>query len=192
MRIVRTNGITMAIALGLLAGSAVAAAAQEDDAAANPPVEFTGHIECGPEVRHGTDSSEVLQVGDDQVRHSGSHGFAWRPSATMSDPRLEGTYFLSFEWDEYLPPGVTNAMRVGAGTWRIENEEGAWHGSLTSVYLSDSPDTAASTVLTGEGAYDGLSVLWEEQADWEACTWDVRGLIVEGDPPAVPEVYIPE
>jgi hypothetical protein len=47
-------------------------------------------------------------------------------------------------------------------------------------------------VLTGEGAYEGMSVLWEEVGHWDACSWDVRGLIVEGDPPAVPEVYIPE
>jgi hypothetical protein len=186
------NGIAMAIAIGLSACALTVAAAQEEDVAGSPPVEFTGHIECGPEVRHGIDSSETLQVGDDQVRHSGSHGYAWQPIATMSDPRMEGTYNLSFEWDEYLPPGAAGYVRIGAGTWRIENEEGAWQGSHTSAYLSDSADTAASTVLSGEGAYEGLSVLWQEQADWDACTWDVRGLIIEGGAPAVPEVYIPE
>jgi hypothetical protein len=36
------------------------------------------------------------------------------------------------------------------------------------------------------------AVLWEEQADWDACIWDVRGLIIEEEPPAAPEAYIPE
>jgi hypothetical protein len=180
--------IATAIALGLLAGSAVGVTAQEGDAT-SVPVEFTGHIACGPEVRHGTDTSETLQVGDEQVRTSSSHGYAWRPVATaMSDPRLQGTYYGSFEWDEYR--GAAGTTRIGAGTWRIENEEGAWQGSHTSAYLADSPDASASAVLIGEGAYEGLIALWEEVGHWDACSWDVRGLILEGDPPAVPEPYV--
>jgi hypothetical protein len=180
--------VGVAIALGLSGGSAMGVAAQEE--APSVPVEFTGHIACGPEVRHGTDTSETLQVGDEQVRHSGSHGYAWQPTATMSDPRLEGDYYGSFEWDEY--GGSEGTTWVGAGTWRIENDEGAWQGSHTSAYLSDSPDASASGVLIGEGAYEGLVVLWEEVLHWDACSWDVRGLIVEGGPPAVPEPYVPE
>lgn len=178
------------VALGLLAGSAVAVVAQEEGAA-GVPVEFTGHLECGPEVRRGADTSEVLQVGDERVVHSSSHGYAWRPIVTaMSDPRLEGTYYGAFEWDEYR--GSEGTTRVGAGTWRIENEEGAWQGSLTHAWLSDRPDASASGVLTGEGAYDGLIALWEEVGHWDACSWDVRGLIVEGGPPAVPEPFSSE
>jgi hypothetical protein len=181
----------MAIAIGMMAGSAAGVTAQEG-VTTQLPTEFSGHLECGPEVRRGTDASETLRVGDDQVRHSGSHGYAWQPIGTMSDPRLEGTYSISFEWDEYLPPGAPGPVRVAAATWRIENDEGAWQGSLTDAYLSDGPGAAGSAVLVGEGAYEGMSALWQEQGDWDACTWDVRGLITEGGPPAVPEVYIPQ
>jgi len=182
--------ISTAIALGLLAGSTIAVAAQEEDVAASPPVEFTGQLVCGPEVRTGTEEW-IPDAAGSSAGLSRSHGYAWRPIATeISDPRLEGTYYLSFEWDEYR--GSEGTKRIGAGTWRIENEEGAWQGSYTQAWLSDSPDASASTVLSGEGAYEGLSVLWEEQANWDACSWDVRGLIIEGGPPAVPEVYIPE
>jgi hypothetical protein len=180
----------MAIAVGLLAGAAVGATAQQE-AVPQVPTAFSGHLECGPEVRHGTDTSETFETGDGRLFHTASHGYAWQPSGTMSDPRLEGTYYLAFEWDEYLSPGAPGWVRLGAGTWRIENDEGAWQGSLTNAWLSDGPEAAASTVLEGEGAYEGLRVLWQEQDDWDACSWDVRGLIVEGEPPAVPEAFIP-
>ena len=190
MRACRSISVT-AIAVGVMVCSAAGVAAQ-DDSAGGVPTEFSGHFECGPEVRHGTETSEMLEVGDDQVRHSGSHGYAWQPSGTMNDPRLEGTYFVSFEWDEYLPPGAPRSVRIGAGTWRSENDGSAWQGSLTNSYLADGPDASASTVLVGEGAYEGLIALWEEQAHWDTCSWDVRGLIIEGGPPAVPEPFIPE
>jgi hypothetical protein len=189
MRAARSISI-MAITVGLMAGSAAGVTAQE--AGPGVPTEFSGHLACGPEVRHGTDTSETLEIGDAQVRHGGSHGYAWQPSGTMSDPRLTGTYYVAFEWDEYLPPGAPGRVRIGAGTWRIENDEGAWQGSVTNAYLSDGAEAAASAVLTGEGAYEGMSVLWQEQDDWDACTWDVRGLIIEGGPPAVPEPFTAE
>ncbi len=178
-----------AIAFGLMAGSTAAVTAQ-GEGTVSPPVEFTGHLACGPEVRHGTDTSETLEVGDGRVFHTGSRGYAWRPTATMSDPRLEGTYYGSIEWDEYR--GSEGTTRIGAGTWRIENAEGAWQGSHTHAWLSDGPDASASSVLIGEGAYEGLIALWEEVGHWDACSWDVRGLIVEGEPPAVPVPYVGE
>jgi diacylglycerol O-acyltransferase/trehalose O-mycolyltransferase len=183
--------VAMSVALGLLAGSAVAVAAQTAGVAPSPPTEFTGHLVCGPEVRHGTETSETLEVGDGSVTHTSSHGYTWQPYATeMSDPRLEGTYSGSIEWDEYQ--GAEGTTRIGATTWRIENEEGAWQGSHASAWLADSPDATASAVLIGEGAYEGLIALWEEVGHWDACSWDVRGLIIEGGPPAVPEPYVTE
>jgi hypothetical protein len=47
-------------------------------------------------------------------------------------------------------------------------------------------------VLTGEGAYEGLSVIWEERFDGATCTSQIRGLIIGGDVPPAPEPFIGE
>jgi hypothetical protein len=149
------------LGIALLTGSAGGVIAQEETAAPELPAEFTGHIECGPAVGASM----------------------WQQPATMSDPRLEGTYYYSA------------AERGGShsATLRMENEEGAWQGSMVTAKLSDGSWTTGSAVLVGEGAYEGLVAIWEHGYLFpEACAADVRGLIVEGDVPPAPEPFIPE
>jgi hypothetical protein len=176
------------IAVGLLAGPAVGVTAQ-DEAAPAVPVEFTGHIVCGPEVRTGMTDVPLSETETSVVQN---RGWAWQPSATMSEPRLVGTYYYAYDGDEYRTEGVTGVPSVGSGTWRIENDEGAWQGSHTSAGFSDGTFSKATTILNGEGAYEGWTVIWEEQHDGPTCTWDVRGVIIEGEVPAAPEPFIAE
>ena len=79
---------------------------------------------------------------------------------------------------------------MGSGIWRIENEAGALQGSFVKA---DYPDhgTTVSSALVGEGGYEGLTAIWESVLNPD-CSWDVRGLIIEGEPPAVPEPYVAE
>ena len=116
----------------------------QDTEAAQPPVAFTGRIVCGDTVRTGVDESPE-DGGPVRLR---TRGWAWQPTATMSDPRLEGDYYISYDSDDYESPTVTS---VGTGTWRIENEEGAWQGSFTNIKYPEST-TIVSTALVGEGA----------------------------------------
>ena len=150
------------------------------------PVEFTGTIVCGPDVRTGM-TDIPLSGGDTSVMRS--RGGAWQPSATISEPRLEGTYYYAYDGDEYRTEGLMSAPSVGSGTWRIENDEGAWQGSHPNIGFADGTYSKATTILIGEGAYEGLTAIWEEQHDGAACAWDVRGLIIEGDAPAAPEPF---
>ena len=143
---------------------------------------FTGRIVCGPSVRTGVDETPT-DGGPVRLR---VRGWASQPTATMSDPRLEGDYYISYDQDDYESSIVTS---VGTGTWRIENEEGAWQGSFTNIKYPDST-TIVSTALVGEGAYEGLTVLWEATNHRPVeCAWAVRGLILQGDVPAAPEPY---
>jgi hypothetical protein len=158
------------------------------------PVEVTGEIVCGPGVRWATSSERtVVPLIDGEMTVTQRRGDAWRQTATMSDPRLTGTYYTSVDNDVYQVPGES-AIDVSTYTRRIETDDGAWQGSDTWVYLTDGSYTAISTVLVGEGAYEGLSVIWEEL--WEDspapsyCTAQVRGFIIDGDPPAVPEPFV--
>jgi hypothetical protein len=161
--------------------------AATSDAGLTRPVEFTGHIVCGPEVRTGM-TDIPLSDSDTSVAHS--RGWAWQPSATMSEPRLEGTYSYAYDDDQYRTEGLMSVPSVGWGTWRIENDEGAWQGSHPNIGFADGTYSKATTVLIGEGAYEGLTAIWEGQHDGPACAWDVRGLIIQVDMPAAPEPVI--
>jgi hypothetical protein len=171
--------------------SVAATAAKE----APPPVEFTGRIMCGPPVspdRAGTE--ETLDVGDDGMTLTRSRGGAWHQTVTMSDPRLEGTVYHTFEGDEYLVAGAEQGAGVWAATRRIENEEGAWETRDVGGNFSDgspigAPEFEAPAVYVGEGAYDGMIAIMESILLDGACGADVRGVLF-GDGP-VPEPYNP-
>jgi hypothetical protein len=153
--------VAAVMAIGLLASSSAAVAAQGNEPAATP-VEFSGHIECGPDI------------GPNQ----------WQQTATNSEPRLEGTYYYSEAYAEDPDSAATS------GTLRIENDEGAWQGSMVYVYLSDGTMTTGTTELVGEGAYEGLSAIWEERFLSPRCAADVRGVIIVGGVPAAPAAYV--
>jgi hypothetical protein len=143
------------------------------------PVEVSGRIICGSPARAPTAAATVVPLPDGEMTVTQSRDGAWLESdAQMSDPRLEGDYFISENRDEYQPPGESASIHVGSLTRRIVNGEGAWQGSGTFGALSDGNITAFSTVLVGERAYEGLSVIWEERApDGSKCGVDVRGII---------------
>jgi hypothetical protein len=96
----------------------------------------------------------------------------------MNDRCLQGTYTIAFD-DDYYPGSET---RVGSGCWRIENDAGAWEGSYMTFFPPHGSAIRATTLLSGEGAHEGLTVIWETETRWDACAWDVRGLIVDGVP----------
>jgi hypothetical protein len=170
--------IVGAIAVTLLTGSIATVSAQSPSVApeASPPVEFSGHIDCGGQVR--TDSLDT--VGD----HQEYRGGAWVTSITqMSDPRLDGIATISRDKDVYR--SVTGgAYTLGSGTWRIETDAGAWQGSYDIVGFPDDTFTTVTTPLIGEGAYEGLVAVWESEP--YDCGWDVRGVIFPGGPPEPP------
>jgi hypothetical protein len=153
--------VTAAIVVCLLASSWAAVAAQLEEQATTP-VEFSGHVECGPDV------------GPNQ----------WQQSATNTESRLEGRYYYSEAYADDPDSGATS------GTLRIENDDGAWQGSMVYVYLSDGTMTTGTTSLVGEGAYEGLSAIWEERFLAPRCAADVRGVIIVGGVPTAPEAYV--
>jgi hypothetical protein len=60
-------------------------------------------------------------------------------------------------------------------------------GSTATARAQDGP---APQPPVGQGAYDGLTALYEVTAETPPCTIDIRGVIF-GDAP-VPEPYLPE
>ena len=159
----------------------------------SPPVEFTGRIMCGPPVSSDrAGNSETLDVGDEGLVLTRYRGGAWRQTVAMTDPRLEGTIYETWESDTYATQGAGEGTGIWASTHRIENEAGAWEGRGYGGNFSDGTaigdDGGNDNVWIGEGAYAGLIAIMESTPLEAQCGFEVRGIIFEGAP--VPEPYI--
>ena len=133
------------------------------------PVEFTAVFIPASQVRDP--ACEVVE-GVTQCR-----GIAWSPIISeVSDPRLDGRMTYSENVDQY--PG---RHFFATGTYRIVNDDGAWQGSAP-VMIDFGDHVAASIVLVGEGAYEGLYAWIGDTTDWEAIT----GVIFPAPPPEAP------
>ena len=67
---------------------------------------------------------------------------------------------------------------------RIENNEGAWHGSSSGLTMPGGTIVNSVVVLTGEGAYEGLmAVLFGSQ---ERCFFAYRRVVTDIPDPPVP------
>ncbi len=102
----------------------------------------------------------------------------------MSDPRLDGEVTVSYNQDWYEDLGVV----VYNSSFRIDNDQGAWveRPGLVMRFPDDAP-SAKTTVLVGEGAYDGLIAIAEiDWQSWNTGIFDIRGVIVAGTAPPAP------
>ena len=103
---------------------------------------------------------------------------------------LRGAHCYSWDANGYTE-GAANpyvAVMEGLATWaeghRIENAEGAWTGSTLGITLPDGTQKASPALLTGEGAYAGLTaILMVADGD---CFFDYRGIVIE-----VPDSPVP-
>jgi hypothetical protein len=169
----------------------VATTAAKSAAAPQPPIEFTGRTACGPPVspdREGRE--EAVDVGDDGMLLTRFRGGAWHQTLRMSDPRLEGAVYHTYESDRYTNPGAEQGPLVWAATFRIENEAGAWVSRGVGGSYSDGTSIGNPTeVFIGEGAYEGMIAIIESSPLEHTCGSDIRGVLF-GDGP-VPEPYNP-
>jgi hypothetical protein len=142
------------------------------------------------ESKTGTTETELIPGPGGDVTIERTRGYTWKGAITATDPRFSGTHYYSWDGNGYTP-GAANPHTPtveGQGSWaeghRIENGEGAWQGGTVGVSLPDGTQVAAPAVLTGEGAYLGLSaVLLVAEGP---CFFDFRGLLMEVPDPPVP------
>jgi hypothetical protein len=178
VRAIKTTTISI-LALGLLAGSAVGVAAQEEpnmDGAA-----VTGTADWLRAVSNGTESSaDGITAVNDVV-----HVHSW----TASDPRLSGdlTYTGNWLFDE------VNAISIQSGTYELTNDDGSSLGEATA-YSSDvlGADTDV-IVFTGRDGYEGLTAYvvidWSNGDDGGE---NFEGVIFPSAMPEAPEPYAGE
>ena len=117
----------------------------------------------------------VIEFGDDVIGYR-EYTEDWR-ILESSDPRFSGTVLWTGARDDYGTEG-----QVINGSFRIENDEGAWQ-EVAGVWLWPRGRTMMGTrvgTFVGEGAYEG----WTIVAEFDQL-YDVTGLIFEGVlPPA--------
>ena len=169
MRTIKTTTISI-LAVGLLAGAAVGATAQEADPMA--PSTFTVQRSGEPEVT--TDpSGAIIVVGP----------------VESTDQRASGTLTQVAAGAEFdVADG--DGGRISSDAARLVNDGGSWVGSSRGflTFASDGPPTVQFLgELVGEGGYEGLTMFLAETGDAEDVRW--LGVIVPtGDIPAVPEL----
>ena len=169
MRKTRTTLIT-AIAIGLLAGSALGVAAQDAERAA--PVPVTGESRDGPCGE--SMPSEII----DGVRHSGS-GLCSQ-TVSFSDPRLEGEATYQYANTEHLGEDGVTMVTLGTEALSIVNDDGAWRQPPALFAFDLGSGEPGLKILYGEGDYDGLVAVLTATG-CSPCAFD--GFIIDGDFP---------
>jgi hypothetical protein len=145
-----------------------------------PPEYVTVCVSAGPEVTRGTDELIEVSLPDGTMTLDRRRGWTWRQAVgDVSDPRLDGAWYQSFDADLYTLPGDQPGPGISAVTLRAENDEGAWQGSSVSIEFPDGTVTSPPLVMTGEGAYEGLTAV----LGGEGC---FQGYIIEVPAPPVP------
>ena len=118
----------LVLAIGLLGGSAVGVAAQDEEAAAEPstPAKVAGTIEGGGDVVQ--EPTETVVDGLLEVRDFVLVGDALE----MDDPRMTGSISVTFNADVHK---VSDFEEVVLQTVeiRIDNDDGSWQGQGTQL-----------------------------------------------------------
>jgi hypothetical protein len=167
------------LAVGLVAGSAVGVAAQEEPS--KEAASVTGRAAWFGEVSAGTQtSSDGIVAVEDVV-----HNHIW----SASDPRLSGEVTYTGNW--YFVPDPY--IGIQSGTYELTNDEGSWLGDATA-YGSEALGVDADVVVfTGRGGYEGLTAYvvldWGSQ---DVSGENIQGVIFPSAMPPVPEPYSAE
>jgi hypothetical protein len=108
--------LVVAIAIGLLAGSAIGVAAQDEVAPPVAPGTFTADaVLQGEYVEVGCDFSDGVESCRDECQMA----------VDATDPRASGTLTYGLNRDTH------SGVSVRAGTVTIENDDGMWAGTFT-------------------------------------------------------------
>ncbi len=157
-------------------------------ASGDPPVVVPGQFYvCIPpnrELRGGTDEQVAVPHPEGDMTIERQRGYTWTGSHDATDPRFSGTHYYSWDGDSYTLASGDEGPLVYAEGLRIENAEGAWQGEASGVTLPDGTSASGPVVLTGEGAYAGLTAVLLGIDG--SCFIDFRGVVMEFPDPPVP------
>jgi hypothetical protein len=109
-------------------------------------------------------------------------GMTWQGHVDADDPRISGTMTIVQNARTATGGDADEGdLALASGAIRIDNDEGAWVGSLSA--FSSALGGEEWYVLTGEGAYD-LSTIFRWYQD------GYEGVSLPGELPAMPEPIV--
>jgi hypothetical protein len=181
VRAIKTTTISI-LAVGLLAGSTVGAAAQDEEAA-DGATSFTGtsierdYLLDPPPVT----TPDGMDVGTEWVIL-----LKW----STSDPRLTGEATATTNW--VIDGSDDGFTYLGAHTYELSNDGGSWLGSGTHLASSELGVTG-NAVLVGQDGYDGLTayVIFVDSETVSGVN-EMSGTIIPIAMPEAPEPYSAE
>jgi hypothetical protein len=190
VRAIKTSTISI-LAIGLVAGSALGVAAQDEEAAAEPstPAKVAGTIEGGGDVVQ--EPTETVVDGLLEVRDFVLVGDALE----MDDPRMTGSISVTFNADVHKVSDFEDVV-LQTVELRIDNDDGSWTGQGTQLNHDGAGISEEEVInlltlpMTGSGAYEGLSAYLFFDFSGDPPT--VEGAIYEGELPPFPELPAPE
>jgi hypothetical protein len=168
---------TATVVLVLMLGMVVSVTAQEE-ALPDPmaPAFVTGSISAGTV----TAVTPGYVEGIEETRGAEASGL----TVVSSDPRLAGSFSSTGNWDGYCTsacPG-RGIFQVRSAIIEIRGEAGSWRGPTTAL-ASEEVDID-TMLLTGEGAYGGLSAYLG--VDWSSEPTAFQGAIFPREMPPTP------
>ena len=176
MRAIKNTTISI-LAVGLLAGSAVGVAAQDE-----PNVEatevtgratFVEGLLADPVM---SETPEGIQAGD---------GLVTVHTWDTNDARLNGdvTRTVSFRFDSSFSNGIESSVM------ELTNDGGSWVGEERGY--GTPAGGGGFSALSGRGGYEGLTA-YIVRGPNEGDGWDLNGIIFPAAMPEVPEPYAGE
>jgi hypothetical protein len=170
VRAITTTTISI-LAVGLLAGSAVGVAAQDEEAAADV-TSFTG---TGTPVDFfdGEEGGTVAVV-----------------SYESSDPRLTGE--VTITGSHLADPDAAGFTMLSAQAYELTNDGGSWLGEGTGVASTDLGIVRDTFILVGQEGYEGLTAYVISEDPSLSGNLALSGLIFPSAMPEVPEPYVAE
>ena len=168
MRTVRVS-LTGTVVLALLGGLG-GAVLSEDDVDPMTPAYFTLTRGPAPESIGGLAPEDLDGDGFPELRGQLEVGIP----VEASDPRVSGLWTIRVNADVV---GVANGtVDIAVTSHYLQNDEGGWSGAGTTISAFGGEGDLATglTVLTGEGAYEGLSlILSQTYKDGDESYWGI-------------------
>jgi hypothetical protein len=177
VRAIKTTTISI-LAVGLLAGSAVGVAAQDE--ASMEAAAVTGRatfVQSEPLVEpEFSETPDGVFVGDGMVVVH-----IW----DTDDPRLDGeaTRTVNFRFDTDFTNGIESEAMV------LTNDGGSWVGDGRGYNAAG--DGSGFVALQGRDGYDGLTAFIAHGPN-TGTYWELEGIIFPAERPEFPEPYAAE
>ena len=180
MRAIKTTTISI-LALGLLAGSTVGVAAQDEEAASGA-TSFTGTALGGDPIVETT----ATDLGNGLIAVD---GYTYRNTWEASDERITGDVIGVV--NQVVDPGTSETGGlpdiIMSLAIELTNDGGSWLGEGTGFGSTDLDFVKEMYTLVGQGGYEGLTayVIAETTGREPA----LSGIIFPSAMPEVPEPY---